>query len=47
MAGAPDIEHLGTLMQEDLAIIMCERWAYGPPCAANFEAHHEVTSTAI
>jgi hypothetical protein len=29
MASAPDIEHLRTLPQEDLAIIICERWAYG------------------
>jgi hypothetical protein len=28
MAGAPDIERLRTLPQEDLAIIICERWAY-------------------
>ena len=28
MAGAPDIEQLRTLPQEDLAIIICERWAY-------------------
>jgi hypothetical protein len=29
MASAPDIEQLRALQQEDLAIIMCERWAYG------------------
>jgi SEC-C motif-containing protein len=28
MSGAPDIEQLRTLPQEDLAIIICERWAY-------------------
>ncbi len=28
MFGAPDIEQLRTLPQEDLAIIICERWAY-------------------
>ena len=28
MAGAPDIERLRTLPQEDIAIIICERWAY-------------------
>jgi hypothetical protein len=28
MAEAPDIERLRTLPQEDLAIIICERWAY-------------------
>jgi hypothetical protein len=28
MAGAPDIERLQTLPQEDLAIIICERWAF-------------------
>ena len=28
MTGAPDIERLRTLPQEDLAIIICERWAY-------------------
>jgi hypothetical protein len=28
MSGAPDIERLRTLPQEDLAIILCERWAY-------------------
>jgi hypothetical protein len=27
MAGSPDIERLRTLSQEDLAIIICERWA--------------------
>ena len=29
MAGTPDIERLRTLPQEDLAIIICERWAQG------------------
>jgi hypothetical protein len=28
MSDAPDIERLRTLPQEDLAIILCERWAY-------------------
>jgi hypothetical protein len=28
MSGAPDIERLRTLPQDDLAIIICERWAY-------------------
>jgi hypothetical protein len=27
LAGAPDYEHLKTLSQKDLAIILCERWA--------------------
>jgi len=27
MAGASDIERLQTLSQEELAIIICERWA--------------------
>jgi hypothetical protein len=29
LAGAPDYEHLKTLTQRDLAIILCERWALG------------------
>jgi hypothetical protein len=29
MANAPDIEYLRRLPQQDLAIIICERWAYG------------------
>ncbi|HTV29034.1 MAG TPA: hypothetical protein VMF32_14710, partial [Xanthobacteraceae bacterium] len=29
MTTAPDIEHLRTLPQPELAIIICERWAYG------------------
>jgi hypothetical protein len=28
LSGAPDIERLQTLPQEDLAIIISERWAY-------------------
>jgi hypothetical protein len=27
-AGALNIEHPRTLQQQDLAIIMCQRWAY-------------------
>jgi hypothetical protein len=35
MAGAPDIERLRTLPQKDLAIIICERWAYSAFQAGN------------
>src|ERR1700738_1836668 len=29
MTAAPDLEHMRTLSQADLAVIICERWAYG------------------
>jgi hypothetical protein len=29
LAGAPDFENLKTLSQKDLAILLCERWAWG------------------
>jgi hypothetical protein len=35
MVGAPDIERLRTLPQKDLAIIICERWAYSAFQAGN------------
>ncbi len=35
MSAAPDIERLRTLPQEDLAIIICERWAYAAFQSAN------------
>jgi hypothetical protein len=35
LAGAPDIEHLRTLSQPDLAIALCERWGWGAFSSGN------------
>jgi len=37
LSRAPDIERLRTLPQEDLAIIICERWAYSAFQAGNYK----------